>query len=185
MVHAFERFWGTRTDHPEYQQQYIAAWTTVAKYFARTTRLILRPDEPALGAQLQGPAFEAGPLAPSTSGRSTRSVPSTATTGLLSSRRRCPPTGGAPQRAAQAERPAAGQPQIGYARSCTRSRWTRRQQLQQQHLHRRPELASWQTQVQRTAQRMDAPVLLAPGPPTPPTPMRISMSTRCSSCSTA
>jgi len=64
VVHAFDEFWGTRPDHPEYQQQYAAAWVQVAKYFAGNNAVLgydLMNDP--WGGSVQGPAFETGPLA--------------------------------------------------------------------------------------------------------------------------
>ncbi|GAA1107076.1 cellulase family glycosylhydrolase [Nocardiopsis composta] len=63
-VRAFDNFWNTTGEHPELMESYAAALRHVAERFA---------DEPAVigydlmnepfGGSLQGPAFEAGPLA--------------------------------------------------------------------------------------------------------------------------
>ncbi|MFE3185614.1 cellulase family glycosylhydrolase [Streptomyces violascens] len=63
-VRAFDNFWGTRTASRDLRAHYAAAWAHVAARFA---------DDPAVlgydlmnepfGGSVQGPAFEAGPLA--------------------------------------------------------------------------------------------------------------------------
>lgn len=166
VTHAYDEFWGTRTDHPEYQQQYVAAWTHVASYFARNNTVLGYDlmNEP-WGGSVQGPAFETGPLAHlyQSAIDAIRTVdpnhwifvePEAATTNY-----------GLPSALPKLDDPRTATPgaeaRIGYA----------------PHLYPAPidsggtysgtdqyltdrTLASWQTQVQRTAARMDAPVLM-------------------------
>ena len=162
VVHAFDEFWGTRTDHPEYQQQYLAAWTTVAKYFAKNTAVVGYDlmSQP-WGGSLQGPAFEAGPLARFYQ----KAIDAIRTVDnahwLFVEPEAVPTDWGLPSALPKLNDPRPGQPEIGYA-----------PQLYPQPLDddgsytgsasflTDRELASWQTQVERTAERLDAPVLL-------------------------
>ena len=162
VVHAFDEFWGTRTDHPEYQQQYIAAWTVVAKYFA-TNSAVIGYDlmSQPWGGSLQGPAFEAGPLARfyQKAIDAIRTVDSAHW--LFVEPEAVPTDWGLPSALPRLTDPRPGQPQIGYA-----------PQLYPEPLENEGsytgsnsfitdrELASWEIQVERTAQRLDAPVLL-------------------------
>ncbi|MHA6762641.1 cellulase family glycosylhydrolase [Streptacidiphilus sp. PAMC 29251] len=162
VVHAFDEFWGTRPDHPDYQQQYIAAWTHVATRFAGNAGILGYDlmNEP-WGGSVQGPAFETGPLATfyQRTIDSIRSVdpvhwlfvePAAASADLAM-----------PSALPKLNDPRPGEARIGYA----------------PHLYPGPldnggsyqstsafltdrSIASWTIQVERTAQRLDAPVLL-------------------------
>ncbi|MEZ0091172.1 cellulase family glycosylhydrolase [Streptacidiphilus sp. EB129] len=162
VIHAFDEFWGTAPDHPEYRQQYAAAWTHVAKYFAGDDTVIGYDlmNEP-WGGSVQGAAFESGPLASMYQDTidAIRTVdqkhwlfvePAAVSTNW-----------GMPSALPKLADPRAGEARIGYA----------------PHLYPEPidsggsytggnvfltdrTLASWAAQVQRTATRLDAPVLL-------------------------
>jgi endoglycosylceramidase len=162
VVHAFDEFWGTDSGHPELQQHYAAAWAHVASYFRGNAAVIGYDlmNEP-WGGSVQGPAFESGPLAAFYRRviASIRTVdpdhwlfvePEAATTNW-----------GLPCALPRLADPRPGEARIGYA----------------PHLYPEPidsggtytganvfptdrTLASWAIQVRRTAQRLDAPVLL-------------------------
>ena len=162
VVHAFDEFWGTRPDHPEYQQQYAAAWDQVAKYFSGNDAVIGYDlmNDPS-GGSVQGPAFETGPLAAFYQ-RTIDSIRTVDSTHWLFVE---PAEGGAaaglPSALPKLADPRTGEARIGYA-----------PQLYPQPLDDGGSytgstafltdrfLASWTIQVERTAQRLDAPVLL-------------------------
>jgi endoglycosylceramidase len=162
VVHAFDEFWGTAPDHPEYQQRYAAAWTQVARYFAGDDTVIGYDlmNEP-WGGSVQGAAFESGPLARMYQ----RTVDAIRTVDqrrwLFVEPEAVSANWGMPSALPKLDDPRAGEARIGYA----------------PHLYPAPidaggtytggnqfltdrSLASWGAQVQRTAARMDAPVLL-------------------------
>ncbi|MFC1412848.1 cellulase family glycosylhydrolase [Streptacidiphilus sp. N1-12] len=162
VVHAFDEFWGTRPDHPEYQQQYVAAWEQVAKYFAGNTAVIGYDlmNEP-WGGSVQGPAFESGPLAAfyQRTIDGIRTVDSSHW--LFVEPEAVSANWAMPSALPRLTDPRSGEARIGYA----------------PHLYPQPidsgstysgtsafltdrSIASWTIQVERTAQRLDAPVLL-------------------------
>jgi endoglycosylceramidase len=162
VVHAYDEFWGTRTDHPEYQQQYIATWTKVAAYFARNTGVIgYDLMGSPWGGSVQGAAFESGPLAHLY--QKTIDAIRTVDSGhwLFVEPEAVSTDWGLPSALPKLTDPRAGQAQIAYAPQLfpepldsegsytgTGSFITDR------------EIASWEVQVERTAKRMDAPILL-------------------------
>jgi endoglycosylceramidase len=162
VVHAFDEFWGTRSDHPEYQQQYAAAWAQVARYFSGNDAVIGYDlmNDPS-GGSVQGPAFETGPLAAfyQRTIDSIRTVDSTHW--LFVEPAEGSASAGLPSALPRLADPRTGEARIGYA-----------PQLYPQPLDDGGSytggtafltdrfLASWTIQVERTAQRMDAPVLL-------------------------
>jgi len=162
VVHAWDEFWGTRTNDPQEQQQYIATWTVVAKYFAKNTAVIGYDlmSQP-WGGSLQGPAFEAGPLARfyQKTIDAVRTVDSAHW--LFVEPEAVPTDWGLPSALPKLNDPRAGQPQIGYAPQLypepldSEGSYTGHNSFITDR-----ELASWEIQVERTAQRMDAPVLL-------------------------
>ncbi|MFC1417506.1 cellulase family glycosylhydrolase [Streptacidiphilus cavernicola] len=162
VVHAFDEFWGTRPDHPEYQQQYAAAWTAVAEYFVGNDAVLgydLMNDP--WGGSVQGPAFETGPLA-AFYRRTIAAVRSVDANHWLFVEPAAISAGSSlPSALPRLDDPRHGGARIGYA----------------PHLYPQPLddggsytgstafltdrfLASWTIQVERTARRMDAPVLL-------------------------
>lgn len=162
VVHAFDEFWGTRGDHPEYQQQYVAAWTHVARYFAKNPAVIGYDlmNEP-WGGSVQGPAFETGPLA-SLYRRVVAGIRTVDSAHwLFVEPEAVAANWGFPSALPKLADPRKGEARIGYA----------------PHLYPQPidsgsaytggsafladrAIASWTVQVERTARRMDAPVLL-------------------------
>ncbi|MEU9197070.1 cellulase family glycosylhydrolase [Streptomyces hundungensis] len=63
-VRAFDNFWGTREASRDLRAHYAAAWAHIAARFAHETAVVGYDlmNEP-FGGSVQGPAFEAGPLA--------------------------------------------------------------------------------------------------------------------------
>jgi len=162
VVHAFDEFWGTRTDDPQYQQQYIATWVMVATYFAKNTAVVGYDlmNQP-WGGSLQGPAFEAGPLARfyQKAIDAIRTVDSAHW--LFVEPEAVPTDWGLPSALPKLDDPRAGQPQIGYAPQLypepldSEGSYTGSNSFVTDR-----ELASWEIQVERTAERMDAPIVL-------------------------
>nr|AAB67050.1 endoglycoceramidase II [Rhodococcus sp. (in: high G+C Gram-positive bacteria)] len=64
VMRAFDNFWNTTGKHPELVEHYAKAWRAVADRFADNDAVVAYDlmNEP-FGGSLQGPAFEAGPLA--------------------------------------------------------------------------------------------------------------------------
>ncbi|WJJ14566.1 cellulase family glycosylhydrolase (plasmid) [Prescottella equi] len=64
VMRAFDNFWNTTGKHPELVEHYAQAWRAVADRFADNDAVVAYDlmNEP-FGGSLQGPAFEAGPLA--------------------------------------------------------------------------------------------------------------------------
>jgi endoglycosylceramidase len=162
VVHAFDEFWGTRSDHPEYQQQYIATWTKVAAYFARNDAVIGYDlmGQP-WGGSLQGPAFESGPLARFYQ-KTIDAIRTVDSSHWLFVEPEAVPTDlGLPSALPALKDPRSGPAQIAYAPQLypepldSEGSYTGSNSFVTNR-----ELASWETQVERTAQRMDAPVLL-------------------------
>ena len=162
VVHAFDEFWGTRGDHPEYQQQYAAAWAEVAGYF-KDNKAVLGYDlmNDPWGGSVQGPAFETGPLA-AFYRRTIAAVRAVDPDRWLFVEPAAVSAGSSlPSALPKLADPRRGEARIGYA----------------PHLYPQPLddggsytgstafltdrfIASWTIQVERTARRMDAPVLL-------------------------
>ncbi|QMU75132.1 glycoside hydrolase family 5 protein [Streptacidiphilus sp. PB12-B1b] len=162
VVHAFDEFWGTRTDHPEYQQQYIAAWTKVAAYFAKNDAVIGYDlmGQP-WGGSLQGPAFESGPLARFYQRAITAIRTVDSSHWLFVEPEAATTDWGLPGALPKLDDPRTGPARIGYAPQLypepldSEGSYTGSNSFVTDR-----ELASWEIQVERTAQRMDAPVLL-------------------------
>jgi endoglycosylceramidase len=162
VVHAFDEFWGVRPDHPEYQQQYVSAWTYVAKYFATNTAVIGYDlmNEP-WGGSVQGPAFETGPLAAMY--RRTIAGIRTVDTDhwLFVEPAAVSASAGFPSALPRLDDPRAGEARIGYAPHLfpapvgSGSAYTGSGSFLADRA-----LASWTIQTEHTAQRLDAPVLL-------------------------
>lgn len=162
VVHAFDAFWGTDAGHPELQQHYAAAWAHVATYFAGNPGVLGYDlmNEP-WGGSVQGPAFESGPLAAFYQ-RTIDAVRQVDHDRWLFVEPAAVSTNwGLPCALPKLADPRRGEARIGYA----------------PHLYPAPidtggtytgsnafftdrTLASWVIQVRRTAQRLDAPVLL-------------------------
>ena len=162
VVHAFDAFWGTDSGHPELQQHYAAAWAHVATYFAANDTVVGYDlmNEP-WGGSVQGPAFESGPLATFYQ-RTIDAIRAVDPNHWLFVEPEAFSANWAmPSALPKLADPRKGDARIGYA----------------PHLYPAPidlggtytgsntfltdrSLASWAIQVQRTATRMDAPVLL-------------------------
>jgi len=162
VVHAYDEFWGTVGGHPEEQQQYEAAWTVVAKYFAKNTAVIGYDlmSQP-FGGSIEGPAFEAGPLARFYQ-RTIDAIRSVDTGHWLFVEPEAATTDWAmPSALPRLHDPRTGPAQIGYAPQFFPEALDGSSTYSGTNVFvTNRELASWEIQVERTAERMDAPVLL-------------------------
>ena len=162
VVHAYDEFWGTRSDDPQLQQQYIAAWTRVAGYFAKN-RAVIGYDlmSQPWGGSIQGPAFETGPLATfyQKAIDAIRVVDSSHW--LFVEPEAVSTDRGLPSALPKLNDPRTGPAMIGYAPQLYPEPLDSGGSYSNSNVFlTQRELASWAIQVQRTAERLDAPILL-------------------------
>ncbi|MFD0558450.1 endoglycosylceramidase [Stackebrandtia endophytica] len=161
VIRAFDNFWNTTGRHPELMEHYAAAWGHVAEYFA---------DEPAVlgydlmnepwGGTLQGAAFETGPLATLYQSSIDRIRQHDPDSWIFVEPQAVGINWGLPSSLPRLDDPRDGDARIGYA----------------PHLYPLPldlggrydtdgdlidtTMNWWLDNIQRTAQRLDAPILL-------------------------
>lgn len=159
-LHWYDLFWGTASGGGALREDYVAEWTRVAAAFADDPTVIGYDllDSP-WGGSVQGPAFEAGPLASLYRTLIAR-IRTVDTAHWLFVEPAATANRGIASALPHLSDPRSGAPRIGYAPQLFPETLAGRDYTGNTSFLTDRFVASWEKQVERTAKRLDAPVVV-------------------------